>query len=152
MGSSGVRLTNYDCSGARQAAQHPNWSKGWRKRRRAKWRCAQGRSGCGRLPKGRELRRVRQALREVLNIPFHVGMPKLQVVKGAHFVNRLLRCPAIEGDTVGSDEHAAAISAQPAVNEYFPPGLLAGQGEKTGELFIFRGRPATAGKVDKSHA
>jgi len=109
-------------------------------------------SVCGHLPKRRQLRRTRQASREVSNIVLHIRVPKFQVVKRAHLLYGLLRCPPVERDPVRSDEHPATISAQPAVQKYFPPGLLPNQREKTSDLFILRRCPAVSRQVDEPHA
>src|SRR3954451_10010128 len=90
--------------------------------------------GC--LPEIREFGRVRQTIWKMLNIGFHVGMPKLQVVKHAHFLNRLLWCPAVKSYAVRGNEHTGTISTQPAVNEYFPSGLFADEREESGDLVI----------------
>ncbi len=70
----------------------------------------------------------------------------------AHFLDSLLRRPALERDAVRSDEHAAAVAAQPAVDEDFPSGPLANQREELGNFFICGCSPAGAREIDKANA
>ena len=65
----------------------------------------------------RDLRGLRKALRKLFNPALHVRAPELQIMKRAYFLNGRLRCPAIEHDPIRGDEHAAAVSTQPAMDE-----------------------------------
>src|SRR6185437_9994317 len=73
------------------------------------------------IAKRGQLRRMCQPLREPFDVASHSRMPEFQVMKFAHLVDSLLRCPAFKRNAVRRDEHAAAVSSQPAMNENFPP-------------------------------
>jgi len=89
---------------------------------------------------------------EMQDIAFHARVPEFQVVKGTHLLNRLVGRPPVKGDTVGGDEHAAAVSAKPAMDEDFSSWALANKSEELGNLFVSRGRPAIAGQIHETHA
>jgi hypothetical protein len=95
---------------------------------------------------------VGEAVGKMQDVGSHVGVPELEVVEGAHFLESLFGRPAIEGDAVGGDEHAAAISAEPAVEEDFPARRFANEGEELGDFLVFGSGPATAGQIDETQA
>jgi len=104
------------------------------------------------VPEGREFGGIGKAFWEMQDVAFHGRVPEFEVVKGAHLLNRLSGCPAVEGDAMGGDEHAGAISAEPAMDEDFPSWLFANKSEEAGDLFVRRWRPAIARQIHETNA
>lgn len=88
---------------------------------------------------------------ELVHPPCHMWVKKMPIVEFAHFLDGLLGRPTLEGNAVRSDKHAAAIAAQPAMNEDFPAGLLPDQREESSDFFICGQSPARARQIDKSN-
>jgi len=97
--------------------------------------------------------RVRlQAIRESANKGDHRGMPGVVETESVHFGQRLIGRPVIESDTIGGDEHASAVVAEPAVNKDSLPGRLT---KERKELCKLRGsgiRETANGNGDEVHA
>jgi len=75
----------------------------------------------------------------------------MQVVECAHFLYRLSRRPALERDAVSSDEHAAAVTAQPTVDKYGSAWALQNQIKKLSNLFILGCCPTGPREIDEAY-
>src|SRR5262249_13549799 len=89
-------------------------------------------SPCGRTAgawttKLRQRRRPRQPFWKLPNEVFHRRVPEAFKMERLHFLERLLRLPAVKSDPIDRNKDPGPIAAQPAMHEDLPSRGLAKQ-------------------------
>jgi len=101
---------------------------------------------------GREGGRIGQKVREVADVGFHGGMPKIFEVVGIHLGEGLVRRPTFKGDTVDGNHDACAIGAEPAMHKDLLARLFADERKEFRDLSIFWRGPSIAADADMIEA
>src|SRR5215467_16189256 len=105
-----------------------------------------------RIAKLDQSRSALQPGRKIADERFHRRVPESVEAEEVHFVDGLLRRPAVVRHAIGGDEHAGAVVPEAAVHKDFPAGIFAEKRQESGDLIVRRRRPAAYGNADKTDA